>query len=125
MYRCRVYDRRSRRQIADSRFHDTEHRFDIRPEGALPLLRGEIFDSLDGYLSPGIVDQGIEPAQFFRCLSGHVRAVIGIGEVTGEGNRSAPRLANHLAHMLGIGFFFGQIGQSHIRTLSGEGDGNG
>ncbi len=96
-----------------------EHREDVRLEGALQLLLGDVADVLVGVLLAGVVDEDVQPAKLLDGPPDHVVAMGLRPEVAGDGDGAA---ALALDDTLGLGrvVVLAQIGDRDVGALAGE-----
>src|SRR5579863_3841416 len=120
-----VDDRPTVGQVPQRGLGRPEVAVDVYPECPLPLLAGQFREVAHGLLGGDVVDEHVQPAQFGHRVLDRVLAVLFHRQIAAERDTSPACLLHQLDRMLGIlVLLFGQVGDSHVRALLGERDGD-
>ena len=112
------------RMCGTAALHEVEHRVDVRAEGAIPLLVGDLLQCGVRALERGVVDEHVDPAEGAHGFLDDVAAHRRVGEVSGHERRVAARLLDP-ARGLGRVVVLVEICDEHVRALAREGDRDG
>jgi len=109
--------------VRNSGLAQAEHRVDVRREGIVPFVVGDLFQSLVGHLIGGVVHQHVEVAELVHGLLRHGPAVLRIGQVSGHQHGAATGILD-VCGGVGRVLMFVEVGDQDVGTFSGERDGN-
>lgn len=103
---------------------DPVQRVDVRLERLVELGIVDVLELLRVDLVARVVDEDVQPAQLVDGALHELGAEATIADVPGKQHGEASLGFDHVAHVLGVGLFGGQIGDGDIGPLAREGDGH-
>lgn len=110
--------------VRDAEFREVVEGVDVRVEGLVPLLDGEVGDVLLHHLKGGVVDQDVDGAHGGQGAVDNFLAVVGRGEVGWEEVAFAVVLLNAFLRGLGVVLFMREVRDHAFGAFHCEEDGN-
>jgi len=98
---------------------DVESASQIHPHDALEFFQRQV---LDGAVSndPGVIDQDVEPAEFFADRFHHCRDVIGLGDIAVDDERIFQSLSDRFRIPLVLTFCVADVIDDALRAAPAE-----
>ena len=104
---------------------DPEHCVDVRLEGVVELLVGDVREVFDGDLLAAVVHEDVEAPELLDRLRDKITAVSRVTEVAGQLHDIRAGLGEDCGDAVGILILFGQVRHGDIRSLARERDRGG
>ena len=104
---------------------DPEHRVDIRLEGVVELLVGEVGEVLDVHLLTSVVHDEVETAERLDRVVDQISAVRRVAEIAGNREHLHAGVLRDGGDALRVLFLLGKIRHHHVGTLASERDHGG